>query len=198
MPTSDGAYCVGRHAVLPPDEGSDNSFVALRTAAAILKAAGGSEKDTRLREQMELKHLELFHLGEGAAGRPGIRRVSPLGAAAIRRADFSEIARRRLANQCELVAALDGREEVSVDPRVRSSVRKNDIPLLALPVACRDRDATRARLAEANVFCAVHWQDGDWSGSSGRAATWARTFLSLPTDQRYTPEDMRRISRILR
>ena len=100
-----------------------------------------------------------------------------------------------ISNVCAL--RLDGLPGLTVPEEAAEAARSGAAPLLALPLACADRDETWRRLAAAGIYCAVHWRDGDWSGAGGRPRAWAESLLSVPVDQRYDPEQLARIPEAL-
>jgi len=56
----------------------------------------------------------------------------------------------------------------------------------------KHRDATRHRLQEAGIYCPVHWLAT--AGCDPAARDLAGRLLTIPTDQRYTNQDMEKIA----
>ena len=57
------------------------------------------------------------------------------------------------------------------------------------------RDACRTYLETNNVYCPVHWPAA--AACSERVRDFACRILTIPTDQRYTGEDMDKVARLL-
>jgi hypothetical protein len=218
LPTPDGAFCVRRNGPAPrPTSEPNRMMVRLRLAAGLLKQAREDGVAPGLDMLLETAQVDLFREGElcsdpngrtlqpaGPASHPEIelgaagRRASRLSELLVQSADIEGIRARRLRNQSWLAAQLTDNSQVRLLEPFSGAIRKSEVPLLALPVLCRDRDAVREKLYENRVFCAVHWVDGNWSGQDGVPAQLAATVLSLPIDQRYEPEDLERIVEVLR
>jgi hypothetical protein len=103
------------------------------------------------------------------------------------------VTRHRVANQRALAARLAHARSVELWQPAPGAIEQSSLPLLALPVLCRERDKVRARLAARRIFCAVHWLDGDWAHSGGRPTEWAASALSLPIDQRLGAAEIDRV-----
>jgi hypothetical protein len=56
----------------------------------------------------------------------------------------------------------------------------------------QQRDATRQRLQQHGIYCPVHWPATE--GCEPAARDLAGRLLTIPTDQRYTPQDMEKIA----
>jgi UDP-hydrolysing UDP-N-acetyl-D-glucosamine 2-epimerase len=193
LPVTDGAYGVSRVGRALAPSGPPNAALAAAQLAAGL-ARGLRDARSPGRAAAEALAVQWYAEGESAAGDGRHTHRSTAAAdRVIAAADVEGIRRARLANQRSLIERLAGAHSV----RVLEDSRAHEIPLLALPVVCVDREDTRRRLADARIFCAVHWADGDWSGSGGAAREWAETLLSVPIDQRYAPADLARIAESL-
>lgn len=199
MPTPDGAYCVKRDGVAPLPVGSpDKKLVLARMAAALLKQARSLDLPADVDHDVEHAYIELFRLGETWSESPvKPKPASSVADCLIRHADFEIIRARRIANQTWLAKRLADKDEVRILEPEPGLFEKQNVPLLALPVTCADRDTIRRRLASQNIYCATHWVDGDWSGQGGVAADLAESVLSIPIDQRYEPEDLQQIVEVL-
>jgi UDP-hydrolysing UDP-N-acetyl-D-glucosamine 2-epimerase len=193
MAVPDGAWCVARQGEAPRPSGNPaREMVQLRAAAGLTKATWLAEgaADSALERAM----VELFARGEKAAGAGIARRSSGFVAHAVDQLDVAEVSRRRIENQRALAARLAASGSVELWQPGQDAFKTTPVPLLALPVLCRDRDALQQRLAASRIFCAVHWRDGDWSRSGGRAADWSARTLSLPIDQRLGRDDIDRVA----
>jgi hypothetical protein len=195
LPLPDGAYCVKRVGEAPvPNSGPRDRMVGLRLGAALAKQAYKDARTAEACDALEKTYVNMFFLGEQLPlSAKQSHRCSRLSSALIYRADMEAIASSRIRNQAWLAAQIADNKAVRIWEPVAGAIRESKVPMLALPVRCQQRDLIRKRLAAADVFCAVHWQDGDWSGGSERAAHWAASELSLPIDQRYQPDDLQRI-----
>lgn len=199
MAVPDGAYCVCRDGVPPRPSGAENqAMLRLRLAAALVKQARKDGVPDAWDPVLESIGRELFRLGELAVGIPlEGRRASHLTKQAVDSTSFGDISGRRIQNQRWLAERLVAQSSLKLwEPEAGALARAN-VPLLALPLLCSERDNLRKHLAAAGVFCAVHWQDADWSGSGGAPAAWASQTLSLPIDQRYEAADLARIVEVL-
>ena len=152
-----------------------------------MSGASGSE-DAFLRL---LQHAEREL--DGVRGTPPIR---PIGLSLTASVNAVEVGHRRRLNYNVL---LDGIRSI---PGIRPL--HPDLPAavcpFGLPVLIDDRDRVRARLAAGRAFCPVHWpvpasvprsDFPEIHELAGRA-------LTLPVDQRYVPDDMARLTTMLR
>ena len=57
------------------------------------------------------------------------------------------------------------------------------------------RDATRQRLQKGDIYCPVHWMPTP--GCEPAARDLAQRLLTIPTDQRYGPQEMKRVAAVL-
>jgi len=71
---------------------------------------------------------------------------------------------------------------------------------LYLPLLLKGRDSVRASLASQGIFCPVHWPRPSSLGvpkpPSEESPLWTDE-ISIIIDQRYGPEDIRRIARAI-
>jgi hypothetical protein len=58
------------------------------------------------------------------------------------------------------------------------------------------RDFVRSQLIQRRIYCPIHWTQSP--GAAGHGFQLGSRILTIPADQRYRPEDMRRVVRILR
>jgi len=173
-------------------------MVQARMAAALVKRTRLEPLPSEVEGVVERAYVELFQLGESWADcTPEPRPASPVAEWLVQNTNFEMIRGRRVLNQNWMAKQLMDKREVTILEPEPGLLEKQRTPLLALPVFCADREAIRRRLAGHGIYCAIHWADGDWSGQGGEAATWAAHVLSIPIDQRYEPEDLRRISEVL-
>jgi len=199
LPVPDGAYCIARDgSMLKPDCHPNYKMVRLRLAAALVKQTRLSGVSTEMDGNLEKIGIELFQMGEDmAGGTAGGRYASAIAESIVRDADYRSISRGRMRNQAWLAEQLACKSSVKIfEPEV-GAITRSDVPLLALPLLCAQRDRIRARLTDQKVFCPIHWRDGDWSNKGERPAAWAASEFSLPIDQRYELVDFRRIVEVI-
>jgi hypothetical protein len=120
-----------------------------------------------------------------------VRRISETGENLLRGIDLAHAARIRRENFAYLHARLGQTNRLSLDPA------PGDVPFCYpyLPV----RPLDRAVLYRQNILVPVLWRDAVYRAVDGFA--WerhlGRTLLPLPIDQRYGPDDMRRLCDIV-
>jgi nucleotide-binding universal stress UspA family protein len=167
-------------------------FVRLRLDGMGLKGAwvsGASGSEDAFLRLLQHAEREL----DGVRGTPPI---SPTGLSLTASVNAVELGHRRRLNYNVL---LDGIRSI---PGIR--LLHPDLPAavcpFGLPVLVDDRDRVRARLAAGRAFCPVHWpvpasvprnNFPEVHELAGRA-------LTLPVDQRYGPDDMARLTTMLR
>jgi len=76
----------------------------------------------------------------------------------------------------------------------------DDVVPLGYVLKLKDRDRVRSQLANQRIFCAVHWPlPGEIDVMRfPEAASLARTSLTIPIDQRYRLDDMKKVADVLR
>ena len=113
-------------------------------------------------------------------------RMSDLSTAILRIVDWPTIKRRRRRNYEFLVSELG---ELAIFPNLPRYV----VPL-GFPIRVRNRDRVRRALFNVRIYPAVHWEIVDLVPaeflSSHRLAS---EIMTLPSDQRYSREDMKRM-----
>jgi hypothetical protein len=103
--------------------------------------------------------------------------------------DFSAIAQTRRANYLELLAHL---HDFALFPGLSDGI----VPV-GFPVRHRDRDSVRQALIREDIFPPIHWDLREFiPGSFTASHALARETMTLPCDQRYDADDMRRISEV--
>jgi hypothetical protein len=109
----------------------------------------------------------------------------------FRATDFASLAAKRIENYLALLEHLDG---AALFCELPSGV----VPL-GFPIRVSKRDVIRERLFERSIYPAVHWQFGDAVPARFRGShQLSSEMLTLPCDQRYGVEDMRRIAELVR
>ena len=191
LPTPDGAYAVGRNGPLRPASPVPQDYVDTRLAAQMVRQISTERRNLA----WENLAVDLYRSGEALAD--SVREPGAAGPAAdllLTRADVPAIQAARRHNGLWLAERL---ADLPIVRLVRPGHAGDAAQLSLLVAATGDRDALWQRLAAARVFCAVHWRDGDWAHTGGRAADWGAQHLSLPIDQRYGPADLQRIVDVL-
>jgi len=178
---------------LPPEpSGVTWSGSALKLAAMIWKTeylAGTSNspapKETFRRFQVE---------GEGTLLETRNTSISPWSRALLEAGYPQEWRRRRERNVrllLDLVAGRDGIEPLFTDWPA------GHCPFNAILVfrSESEREVVRSRLIEAAVFPPIHWNP--LPEASGRARELSQRILTIPIDQRYNSQDVRKVARAL-
>jgi hypothetical protein len=102
--------------------------------------------------------------------------------------DYSFIAKRRM----DILGLLERLEAYAVFPRIEP-----DVVPLGFPVRIANRDAVRQALFDHRIYPPVHWLlDGVIPSRFEDSLRLARDIMTLPCDQRYSPEDMERMAEI--
>lgn len=105
--------------------------------------------------------------------------------------DYEEMATRRRENYLALAATL---EDIAMFPEL-----PDDVVPLGFPVRVQRRAEVLAKLFENQIFPPIHWSVPDAVPSSYREARQlAADIMTLPCDQRYTPDHMLHQVQILR
>lgn len=136
-------------------------------------------------ESDDKSYLELFSkaeilLDECEVAGADIHEVEPAG-----RIDVEYIKKRRRENAGCLLEALS---EYAIFPKIK----ENDCPMF-VPVMVKKRDAVRRELIKEEIYCPVHWPISQYHNEGAMVDELYRNEISLVCDQRYTPEDMRRV-----
>ncbi|WP_426149525.1 hypothetical protein [Pseudomonas sp. DC3000-4b1] len=120
----------------------------------------------------------------------GMTGMSPLTERLLGAIDYATVADRRRANLRLLQAAFESLNRFTIAPDF-------DGAPLCYPLLLGDAaqtDVVRARLARQRIYVATYWRDVlETQGACATAVDWARCLLPLPLDQRYGPEEMRRL-----
>lgn len=129
-----------------------------------------------------------------AASDPEPRNPSALSRWVLRRLDWSDIVEQRRRNyECLLEVATEFDWVRPVFPELDP-----DVCPLMFPVYVEDRDRLQRFLAEYRIYAPVHWRPGRSRGEvyEHSTARWVTDhILSIPIDQRYTPDDLHAVGR---
>lgn len=205
LPLPDGGWLTARPQgprlpVLPPLTG--DGFLATRLTAkrlrhdALYSGSAGEIPDTQ--------YLQLFAAAERELDRESpLCAMSELSARLLATQDLVEVARRRRANYARLLELF----QTDVSLRRLGAPLLRALPTgvspLAFPIGVTGgrRDALRAALGNRGVYCPIHWALPPEISAERfpAAAHLAGSILSLPCDQRYSPDDMELLaSRVVR
>ena len=192
LPIADGAVLWSPSGLALPEQPIDGEWsgVALKIAAMISKAeylrGGGTDA-------LKTQFRELQFKGEDLMRRARISAISPPSFAYVADGVPQSWREQRARNARHLLGNLMRSDHAECMFERWSDTR---VPF-ALPIlfpSQRERDACQSLLQKNRIYCPVHWicktTDADAVALSGRT-------LSLPVDQRYTEEDMDRISRAI-
>lgn len=121
--------------------------------------------------------------------------MSELSARLLAVQDLAAAGQRRRANCAALLAAFDTQPVLRRLARPLYRQLPPGVSPLAFPVRLtlpEYRDSFRAELRRQDVYCPVHWglPPELTAAEFPAAAELSRAMLSIPLDQRYTPEDM--------
>ncbi len=174
----------GRPLATNPDD--DHGYCELRERAMNQKRAyllgEGTENKAYLRIYEEAERCL-----DGVGALPAAERDVHLA----RKLDVETIRRRRRANAEILRADFP-------DWLIFPELGESDCPMF-VPVLVPDgkRDALRDYLISQSIYCPIHWPVGEYCPQEEKAAALYRDELSLVCDQRYTEEDMRRVTQAI-
>lgn len=189
-PTPLGGWCSVPAKIAPrPDA------IFLRCLQARRRKAEYFDTPGPVSEAEEHEYLTLFQDVERELEQDGAADGVPAWVVdAIAGIDWVEAARIRRANQARLAAHL-GRDLHGPI----GAFDEKEVPLGQV-VTLNNRDAVRARLAAARIFCPVHWPlPAEVSRQRFPAAhALSERVLTLPVDQRYSAEDMDRVAATFR
>jgi hypothetical protein len=133
----------------------------------------------------ERSWFKMFQLTE-ANGPMEPCRMSDLSAAILRIVDWAAIKRRRRRNYEFLSSELG---ELAIFPNLPRHV----VPL-GFPIRVRNRDRIRRSLFNERIYPAVHWEIVDLVPAEFIAShRLAREIMTLPSDQRYGRDEMKRM-----
>jgi dTDP-4-amino-4,6-dideoxygalactose transaminase len=178
----DGGILVARKNAELPDADlpkASAEWLLKATKASILR----SEFD---RYGGERTWFKLFQSTE-SNGPTGPSRMSDLSAAILRIIDWATIKKRRRRNYEFLLSELG---DLAIFPYL-----PRDVVPLGFPIRVRNRDRMRRSLFNERIYPAVHWDIVDlvparFAASHGLASE----IMTLPSDQRYGRDDMKRMA----
>ena len=113
-------------------------------------------------------------------------RMSDLSAAILRIVDWATIKKSRRRNYEYLLSELG---KLAIFPNL-----PRDVVPLGFPIRVRNRDRVRRSLFNERIYPAVHWEIVDLVPAEFISShRLAREIMTLPSDQRYGRDDMKRM-----
>ena len=177
LPLPDGAFVTGPFPT--PELDSAGCQAGIRADAML-------EKSRYLRgDVLEPGHLKIFERAEELTHRETRpAKMSERSAERLRVLDWKLLADSRAGNAAALAKGLRG-------TAYRVTTGSAPVPS-HLVITGPDILRLRRHLIESRIYCPIHWV----APTSGpRPTEWRRDLLSIPIDQRYTPDDMGRVAR---
>lgn len=198
LPVPDGSLLSAnkKYAILPGNwkKGSlkNFSYVYLRLLAMNLK-------DAYLKTHLIPKRLflNIFHLADNLIdSRPKPSGISRISKKILQTFDFGEIIQRRRKNFQYLLEKLDGSESIKL---LFSRLPEGVCPL-GFPILVQNRNSLKDKLIKSKIYPPIHWKlpkeiDGNEFANSRQIS---ENILTLPIDQRYGLEEMKRIADIIK
>jgi len=154
------------------------------------------EQDLSLdRTEHLLKRIELgaeegyndFKKNDQSISNQPIKSISNLSLSIIKSVDFSEISKIRRENFNHLHKKLKNNNKVEFD------LNENFVPMV-YPYRVDNAEKIKKVLIENKIFCATYWPNVfDWCGKEKNSYHLTNEIISLPIDQRYNLDDMKKI-----
>lgn len=182
----DGACLLSREPVDARLAPSDEQFVSQRIAGKLLRQVAS---DAAL-------FLDLIEQSEERLAADTPRLPSRAAALLLGSENLPVIRERRRANWTAIAKGIGELQEAHVIRALLSDLRESEAPL-GFPVIIANglRDRIRAELRKAGIFCPVHWDLSHMAAEvAPRAIALSRQIMTVPIDQRYTPQDMRAVA----
>jgi hypothetical protein len=193
LPVPDGGILWSPHGLdLPPQprgtaEGSELKLAAMLLKGRYLSDGGGADLKERFR-RLQLQ-------GEEQLARAPVTTASPAAREAVIGGAPLPWRSRRDDNAVHLLGALSG---LQVAEPLFDEWPAGAAPLGVVLVFQSEglRDQVREHLREADVFCPIHWRIEN--PASERVRDLSTRVVTIPTDWRYSAEDMERVASLLR
>lgn len=175
---ADGGFAVGVPAISILDYEEDNS----------------SEHDSHLyirKEQGAEAGFKDYQANESKLDNQSIRRISPQTQMILSHIDYNSVIEKRRQNYMFLNDALKARNILKL-PSIDSFVCPMVYPFMT------DDESLRGRLIQNKVFVARYWPNVlEWCQEDELEYKFATHIISLPIDQRYDEEDMKRMIKVI-
>ena len=119
-----------------------------------------------------------------------LRQMSPLTSSILQSVDYAAVAAQRRKNFDYLQQNLEDKNLIPVD------LEEQNVPMV-YPFLTRDPNL-RQKLIDHKIYIPTYWPNVlSWTSSNSIAYQYAAGILPLPIDQRYEPEDLRRIIEVI-
>lgn len=165
------------------DSYSENINLARIKKTAFQKFSVGNEKEfLSLYEKAE----EEYYKRQNIIGMDGEAKKM------LSKVDYKFIFDKRKENYCYLYDNLIENNKIQI---IYNKKLIEDNSVLGLPVLIENRDEIRKKLRKFNIYCPVHWDilNEGWSGEYINSRYISRKILTIPIDQRYETNDMKRL-----
>lgn len=174
---------------LPADSPDDGGYTALRKRAMELKRSYLTDGTDRNGDRTaDKRYLKVFAEAEELLERAGMLPAAKCDVELAERLDVEMIRTRRRNNAAVLRSALP---DWLVFPELSDLDCPMFVPVL---VPGGQRDALRRFLIQAEIYCPVHWPVSEYHRLDERERFLYDNELSLVCDQRYSEDDMYRIT----
>jgi hypothetical protein len=192
LPLPDGAILWSPKNLQLPEQPREHHWLGsmLKLGAMVYKR---DYLEARVPAERKARYRELQLSGEYELGAASISSMSAVSEAILARGIPKRWRERRIENACVLLQRLDGWTMAA--PAFTSWPQGHapfDLPLVFENE--ETRNAYQLSLQDQNIFCPVEWV---CDTPDAVATDLSSRILSIPTDYRYTPEDMGRIGSAL-
>ncbi len=169
-----------------------NEIIYKRAYAANLKTIFLSNN----REELKANFLEIFNAAEKQLDENGTIHtpIDRLSSQLLQCTDWNKVFEQRKKNFLYLEENLRDVKEIITG----QELLKDQVPF-GFPVFTSKRDELRKYLIENQIYCPIHWPIPEiMKGKDNIIETIGSTILTLPCDQRYDIEDMKRLVSIIK
>ena len=196
LPIPDGAMIwSGKNRLLPKASELESDGAYKRLSAMLLKRAylngGDVAKDTY--RQLEIESQESLN---------DVRndKISAFSTNVLNSLDVNQFRKRREANIRHFLSLSLSKQDQNWQP-LFNTWSDGSVPFNSI-IVCRNqeiRDSLRKYLIYKNIFPPIHWSQphNGMTSNDLEAISLSKKILTIPTDQRYSPDDILRIVEIL-
>lgn len=176
-------------------------FTSLRTKALLLKGdymRKQKEYSASVRKEQKEACLDLFSKAEELLSEDsGPYEIDQISMKIWRLANLRQIVIKRRKNYAIL---LEGVKKLTYLKPVFDQLPKEVCPMFFPVYLPKDRSFVRKRLTMEEIYCPIHWEVPELVDLEKfpETAKIYSSILSIPCDQRYGPEDMKRVVEVLR
>jgi len=190
LPVPDGGYVKCHRDWTFPVKRKNNINIS-----SLYKMIGGLLKYLKNYEEIDDKvFLKFLEKGEKFLNNEEIynSRISEMTLTILKNLDYKKIGAIRVKNFNYLKNRLS---KIGISPLIE--IEEGKIPLF-FPIVIHNRNEVRSKLFKESIFCPVHWPIcREYEGELRTGKFLSKNELSLVIDQRYSKNDMERISDIL-